>query len=200
MKKFLLAAFAALAVCLSANAQVYDGITQPTTFRVWTSITQPLDGGAASLGGFVGYRYDVAKWFNVTGIANYSVGSGQFSPAVWLNFNIGGVFYVLSRNIYDANIGNYRQTLSATVKIPKGFMIDCTWDNLYNHGEFCNGDRLQVVGGWGGKYVIFNAGYSMRAKPGIVANIRFKMTNAYWLQFKYDQGANIIATNIAYHF
>jgi hypothetical protein len=200
MKKFIIAAIAALTLAVSANAQIYDGITQPTTYRVWTSATQSLNGGDASFGAFMGYKYDVAKWFNVTGIAQYNFNSRQFSPAVWLGFNICDRVYLLSRNIYDANVGNYRQTLSASVKIPKGFMVDATWDNMFNHGAFCQGDRLQVVGGWGNKWCIFNVGYSMRAAKGVIANIRFKMTNAYWLQFKYDGGLNAITTNIAYHF
>lgn len=200
MKKYILAVFTALLLAIGANAQIYDGITQPTTFRVWTSVSQNLDGGSASFGSFVGYKYAPVDWFDITGVANYSFSSGQFSPAVWLGFHAGKYVHILSRSIYDANIANYRHTLSATVKIPKGFMIDCTWDNLLNHGAFCNGDRLQVVGGWGCKWCIFNVGYSMRALKGVIANVRFKVTDAFWLQLKYDQGANTIATNIAYHF
>lgn len=203
MKKFLtmgLLALTFLLAGLNANAQVYDGITQPTTYRVWASLSQPTDGGAASFSFFTGYKYDVAKWFSVTGVANYNVTGQAFSPAVWLNFNVGGVFYVLSRNIWDIKSGKFKETLSATVKLPAGFMIDATWDNMFNGDKFLDGDRLQAVAGWGGKHVIFNAGYSMRTKPGLIANVRFKLTPAYWLQFKYDGGINAVAVNMAYHF
>lgn len=200
MKRFLIAAFAALLLAIGANAQVYDGITQPTTFRVWTSASQPLEGGSASFTSFVGHKYAPAKWFDVTGIANYNFSSGQFSPAVWLGFHAGEHFHLLSRSIYDANIGNYRHTLSATVKIAKGFHVDATWDNLLNKREFCSGDRLQVLAGWGWKWGAINAGYSMRAKAGFITNLRIKMTNAFWAQFKYDGGIDSITTSIAYHF
>ena len=203
MKKFLtmgLLALTFLLAGLNANAQVYDGITQPTTYRVWASLSQPTDGGAASFSFFTGYKYDVAKWFSVTGVANYNVTGQAFSPAVWLNFNVGGVFYVLSRNIWDIKSGKFKETLSATVKLPAGFMIDATWDNMFSGDKFLDGDRLQAVAGWGCKWVIFNAGYSMRAKPGFIANVRFKLTPAYWLQFKYDGGINAVAVNMAYHF
>lgn len=200
MKKLIIAVIAALAISLSANAQVYDGITQPTTYRVWASISQPTDGGAAGFSFFTGYKYNVTDWFNVTGVANYNVTGQAFSPAVWLNFNVGGVFYVLSRNIWDIKSGKFKETLSASVKLPEGFMIDATWDNMFNGDKFLDGDRLQAVAGWAGQKVIFNAGYSMRAKPGFIANIRFKLTSAYWLQFKYDGGIKAVAVNMAYHF
>lgn len=204
MKKFITVALAALpilAFSMTAHAQVYDGITQPTTYRVWASVSQPTDGtGNASFSFFTGYKYDVAKWFSVTGVANYNVTGQAFSPAVWLNINAGGVFYLLSRNIYDAKNEKFKETVSATVKLPAGFMIDATWDNMFNGDSTLNGDRLQAVGGWGCKWVIFNAGYSLRTLPGFIANVRFKLTPQYWLQFKYDGGLNSIAANFAYHF
>lgn len=203
MKKFICMALAAITIFLSgmtARAQVYDGITQPTTYRVWASITQPTDGSSASLSFFTGYKYDVSDWFSLTGVANYNVTGQAFSPAVWLNFNVGGVFYFLSRNIWDVRSNKFKETLSATVKIPEGFMIDATWDNIFNGDRFCEGDRLQAVAGWGCKWVILNAGYSMRAAPGFIANVRFKLTPEYWLQLKYDGGIDAVAVNMAYHF
>ena len=203
MKRFLHPGIFALILLLSglkAEAQIYDGITQPTAYRVWASITQPTDGGSTSFSFFTGYKHDVADWFSVTGVASYNVTAQAFSPAVWLNFNAGGVFYVLSRNIWDVRSGKFKETLSATVKIPHGFMVDATWDNMFDGGRFADGDRLQVVGGWGGKHVVMNAGYSLRAAPGFIANVRFKLTQAYWLQFKYDGGLKAVAVNMAYHF
>ena len=199
MKRFL-ALTMALMLAFAASAQIYDGITQPTTYRVWASVGQPTDNGNAAFSFFTGYKYDLSSHFSVTGVANYNVTGQAFTPAIWLNANIDGVVYFLSRNIYDAKNNKFKETLSATVKLPYGFMIDATWDNVFNGDSFLQGDRLQAVAGWGCKWVIFNAGYSMRSNPGLIANVRFKLTPAYWLQFKYDGGLKTIATNFAYHF
>lgn len=200
MKRLAIFASMVLLISFAANAQIYDGITQPTTYRVWASVAQPTDNGSAAFSFFTGYKYDVAEHFSVTGVANHNVTGQAFSPAVWLNYNVGGVFYILSRNIYDAKSNKFKETLSATVKLPHGFMVDATWDNLFNGDEFLQGDRLQAVAGWGCKWMVFNMGYSMRSNPGFIANIRFKLTSAYWLQLKYDGGMKTIATNFAYHF
>lgn len=199
MKRFLLL-IAALLVMATTKAQVYDGITQPTKYRVWLSLSQPYDGGSATFNPFVGYRMDVAKWFNVTGVAQYNFNTQAFSPAIWLNFNIADRFYILSRNIYDWKTNKYRQTLSGTVKLPLGFMVDATWENLFNGDRFCDGDRLQVVGGYAYRWLVFNVGYSMRAMPGVIANVRFKLTPELWFQLKYDGGMETIGVNIAYNF
>lgn len=203
MKKIIKIAFA-LIICvisMSVKAQIYDGITQPTQNRIWLALSQPTNGtGDAAFNPFVGYRYDFCKFFNVTGIAQYNFNKKAFSPALWLNFSIKDRVYILSRNIYDCQSEKYKQTLSASVKIPKGFMVDATWDNMYDGSEFIDSDRLQIVGGWGNKKVIFNAGYSVRNKKGLVANIRYKITDAYWAQVKIDGGAESVAFNIAYHF
>ena len=184
----------------TAKAQIYDGITQPTKYRVWLSLNQPYDGGTATFNPFVGYKVDVAKWFNVTGVAQYNFSTEAFTPAVWLNFNIADRFYILSRNIYDWKANKYKQTISGTVKLPLGFMVDATWENLFNGDNFCDGDRLQVVGGYAYKWIVFNAGYSMRAHPGMIANVRFKLTPELWFQLKYDGGMETIGFNVAYNF
>ena len=199
MKRFIIAAIAALAISLSAKAQMYDGITQPTTYRIWLMTNQPLDGGPATFTPFVGYRQDLAKWVNVTGWAQYNFTSHQFIPAVWFNFNIADHLYILSRSIYDCGDGNYRHGLAATWKIAKGFHMDCTWDTLYNHGKFAQGDRLQVLAGWGGKKVVLNAGYSMRAKAGVIVNARYKLNDLTWAQLKYDGGINAVSFSLVYH-
>ncbi len=90
----------------------------------------------------------------------------------------------------------FTETLSGTIKLPAGFMIDATWDNLYNGRKFMDGDRLQVLGGLDYGRFVFNAGYSMRALPGFVANIRFKVTKYNWLQLKYDEGAKVLSLRV----
>lgn len=200
MKKVIIIIIAILGFNLISKAQIYDGITQPSKYRIWTSISQPLNDESATLSFFTGYKCNITDWFNVTGVANYNVSNKAFSPSVWLNFKISDWFYVLSRNTYDIKNSAFKETLSATIKLPKGFMVDATCDNLLVNDAFCKGDRLQLVAGWGSKAVIFNAGYSIRDKKGAIANIRFKLTSDYWLQFKYDGGAETIAVNMAYHF
>lgn len=200
MKRFILFIIAALLVVVTAKAQVYDGITQPTKYRVWLSLSQPYNGGSATFNPFVGYRMDVAKWFNMTGVAQYNFNTHSFSPAIWLNFNMADRFYILSRNIYDWKANKYKQTLSGTVKLPLGFMVDATWDNLFNGDRFCDGDRLQVVGGYAYSWLVFNVGYSMRSMPGVITNVRFKFTSELWSQIKLDTGMKTITLSFAYNF
>lgn len=199
MKRFLFLV-AALLVMTTAKAQIYDGITQSTKYRVWLSLNQPYNGGPAIFNPFLGYKVDVSKWLNVTGVAQYNFNTQAFTPAIWLNFNIADRFYVLSRNIYDWKTNKYKQTLSGTVKLPFGFMVDVTWDNVYNGDKFCNGDRLQVVGGYAYKWFVFNTGYSMRAYPVMITNVRLKLTPELWFQLKYDGGMETIGVNVAYNF
>ena len=39
----------------------------------------------------------------------------------------------------------------------------------------------------------------MRALPGFVTNIRFRVTKYNWLQLKYDEGARAFITSVALH-
>lgn len=190
----LLVAILTLAAISTVKAQIYDGITQPTTYRLLIPVTQSLDGDNNNpvVAPFFGYKYDAAKWFSVTPIVQYNLNNDAFIPQVWLNFNVKQKVYLLSRSIYNAKTELYSHTLSATAKLPLGFMIDATWDNLYNGKKFVDGDRFQVVGGFAHNRFVFNAGYSMRAKEGFIANVRFKVTDWNWLQVKYDGGMNAI--------
>lgn len=188
-------------IALSAKAQIYDGITQPTRFRVWVPITTSLhDGDATTVAPFIGYRQDVNEWFSVTPVIQYNVNSETFIPQVWLNFNLKQKFYVLSRSIYDTRANEYRHTLSGTYKLPLGFMIDATWDNMFDGNRFCDTDRLQFVAGYGYKWFVINAGYSCRNKPGVIANLRLKVTDYNWLQLKYDGGTESIQISCALQF
>ncbi len=190
-----------LLTAVSAKAQVYDGITQPTRFRVWVPVTTSLhESNATTVAPFIGYKQDIAKWFSVTPVVQYNINSETFTPQVWLNFNVKQKFYILSRSIYDTRANEYRHTLSATYKLPMGFMIDATWENLFNGRKFCDTDRLQFLAGYAYKWFVVNAGYSCRNHKGVIANLRLKVTDYNWLQFKYDGGLNNIQVGCAFQF
>ena len=183
------------------HAQVYDGITQPLRYRIWIPVSANLHGhGSTSVSPFIGYKENLTDWLSVTGIAQYNIGGEAFVPQVWLNLNYKKTFWFLSRSIYDTKANIYRHTLSATVKLPKGFMVDATWDDAYNGHKFIDTDRLQVLGGVAHGRFVVNAGYSMRNKPGVIANLRLKITDYDWLQFKYDGGAKAFTFSTALQF
>lgn len=189
-----------IVVSLVARAQVYDGITQPTKFRIFMPVTTSLHGNGSTVAPFVGYRADVAKWLSVTQVLQYNMTSEAVSFGAWLNVNYQQRFYLLARSTYNTKEKMFTETLSGTIKLPAGFMIDATWDNLYNGRKFMDGDRLQVLGGLDYGRFVFNAGYSMRALPGFVTNIRFMVTKYNWLQLKYDEGARAFITSVALQF
>lgn len=185
----------------ASRAQLYDGITQPTNFRLMLPVTQRLqEEGGTSAAPLIAYRYKPINWFSVTAVAQYNLGSRAFIPQIWLNFNVKQTFYILSRSIYNVKNNRYSQTLSATVKLPKGFMVDCTWDNLFDGRRFCDSDRFQVVAGYGYGKVVGNIGYSMRHQKGVIANIRLKITDYDWVQLKYDGGTNAITMQLFLQF
>ena len=183
------------------SAQVYDGITQPTRYRIWIPVSANLHGhGSTSVSPFVGYKENLTDWLSATAVAQYNIGGEAFVPQLWLNVNYNKWLWFLSRSIYDTKANIYRHTLSATVKLPKGFMIDATWDDAYNGHKFIDTDRLQVLGGVAHGRFVVNAGYSMRNKPGVIANLRLKITDYDWLQFKYDGGAKAFTFSTALQF
>lgn len=200
MKKAIFTILFALSAILFANAQVYDGITQPTRFRIWVPTTVSLHGSSTSVSPFIGYRQNITSWFNITPVVQYEINSETFVPQVWLNFSICDKLYFLSRSIYNTKANDYRHTLSATYKLPMGFMIDGTWENIYNGRKFLAGDRLQFVGGYAYRWFVVNAGYSCRYRKGMIANIRFKVTEYNWLQFKYDGGMDCFQLGCALQF
>lgn len=198
MKKFLFITLA-LALMAGTNAQVYDGITQPTKYRLLVPTTINADNGAVSVAPFVGYKYQALESFSATTVLQYNVASGSFVPQVWLNLNVAGHFYLLTRSSYDIGAEVFKQGLASTVKLPLGFMIDCTWDNIYNGHQFLDNDRLQVVGGYAHKWLVINVGYSMRHSPGFIANARLKATEYTWLQLKYDGGLNAVTISSVFN-
>lgn len=199
MKRLLLA-FIVLVWTASASAQVYDGITQPTKYRLLLPVTKSLHGGNAGVAPMAGYKYDAAGWLSVTPVLQYNLNTENFSPQVWLNFNYRKTYYLLFRSIYDSHTERFRETLSATVKLPLNFMVDATWEDMYDGVGLVRNDRLQVVGGFADKRIILNAGYSMRRLFGWVANIRFKITEYNWLQLRYDGGAETIGMSVVLQF
>lgn len=182
-------------------AQVYDGITQPTRYRIWIPVSASLHGhGSTSVSPFVGYKENLTDWLSATAVAQYNIGGEAFVPQLWLNVNYNKWLWFLSRSIYDTKANIYRHTLSATVKLPKGFMVDATWDDAYNGHKFIDTDRLQVLGGVAHGRFVVNAGYSFRNKPGVIANLRLKITDYDWLQFKYDGGIKAVTVSTALQF
>lgn len=204
MRKFLIRLgllLVAIMSVLSGKAQVYDGITQPTRFRVWIPITTSLhDSKATTVAPFIGYKQNICDWLSVTPVAQYNITTETFIPQLWVNFNVKQRFYVLSRSIYDTKAKGYKHTLSATYKPPEGFMIDATWENMYDGNKVCDTDRLQFVAGYGHKWFVANAGYSCRNKSGVIANLRLKVTDYNWLQLKYDGGTESIQIGCALQF
>lgn len=183
------------------HAQVYDGITQPTRYRIWIPVSSNLHGhGSTSVSPFVGYKENLTDWLSATAVAQYNICGETFVPQLWLNLKYNKWLWLLSRSIYDTKANIYRHTLSATVKLPNGFMIDATWDDAYNGHKFIDTDRLQVLGGVAHGRFVVNAGYSMRNKPGVIANLRLKITDYDWLQFKYDGGAKAFTFSTALQF
>lgn len=179
---------------LCAKAQIYDGITQPTKFRLFVPVSVSLNasGEKTSVSPFFAYKKDVCGWFSVTPLLQYNINSETFIPQVWLNFNVKQKFYILSRSIYDTREREYRHTLSATYKTSHGFMADMTWENMYDGEKFCDTDRMQLLVGYGQDRIVANIGYSFRNKPGMITNIRFKVTEYNWLQMKYDGGTESV--------
>lgn len=204
MKQRVIQALIAAVLLLTsatASAQVYDGITQPTRFRVWVPVTASLHGhGKTTVAPFVGYKQDIGERFSITPVLQYNINSESLVPQVWLNANIDKKLYVLSRSIYDTKANLYKHTMSATYKLPLGFMVDGTWENLYNGKKFCDGDRLQFVGGYAYKWFVVNAGYSCRTSKGFIANLRLKVTPNDWLQFRYDGGTKSVQVSTALQF
>lgn len=202
MKKLIFLTFTLIfALAIQAGAQLYDGITQPVKYRIWIPITTSIDvTGSVSVAPFFGYRHDFNPWLNVTTVSQYNMNRNTIDGQVWVNVNHKQKYYLLSRSIYDFATERYRHTLSGTAKLPLGFMADFTWFDIYNGMGFTETDRLQFLGGWGCKTWAWNAGYSVRNRPGFIVNLRVKVTPLDWLQFRYDGGTRAITTSAVFQF
>ncbi len=201
MKRSFIVALLMCMVAFVSNAQVYDGITQPTKWRVFVPSTISMtESHKTTIAPFVGFRQDLGKHWSITPVVQYNINNEALIPQVWINFNVKEKLYILSRSIYNFKTNLFTETLSATYKLPMNFMIDATWDNVYNGRKFCDGDRLQFVGGWAWKMLVGNVGYSCRANRGVVANLRWKVTKYNWLQLKYDDGVKNLQVSCALQF
>lgn len=200
MRRLLILIVLTTLTIAGTQAQVYDGITQPTRFRLFMPVTASLEGRGTTAAPFVGYRADVTGWLSFTPVVQYNMNTEALTAGMWVNVSYWKRFYLLARSMYNTKAGLFTETLSSTVKLPAGFMVDATWDNMYNGRTFCDGDRLQMVGGWDYWRIVLNAGYSLRACSGFVANLRFKVTQYNWLQLKYDQGNNSVCISTALQF
>ncbi len=188
-----------LTIALTASAQVYDGITQPTKFRYWMPFTISTTApGKLAAAPFVGYKVQPADWISLTPVLQYNFSREAVIPQLWVNVNYKQKYYLLFRSIYDLKSEAFSETISGTVKLHP-FMIDFTWDNFYRAEKFLTNDRLQLLAGYAWKHVIFNAGYSIRDQPGFVSNVRVKLTNLSWVQLRYDNGNDTFSLSTAIH-
>jgi hypothetical protein len=122
MKKIILLTFL-LAIAASSFSQVYDGITQPTKYRIWVPVNTPLDGsGKIIVSPFAGLKIDAANWLTVTPVFQYALNTNKPIPQLWVNFNYNKRYYLLLRNIYDLKADQFRETVSGTIKLPAGFL------------------------------------------------------------------------------
>jgi len=198
MKKFSIILIFLLA-SLGLSAQVYDGITQPTVFRYWmpvnVSVNNPDNVSAAP---FVGVKAILADWVSLTPVVQYNINQETTTPQLWLNLNYKQKYYLLMRTVYNLNTGKLSETLSGTAKLGS-YMIDFTWYNFFRNDKFLQTDRLQFVAGYASGRIVFNAGYAFRMNPGLVTNLRFKMTKLSWLQLRYDTGTDQLSISTAIH-
>jgi len=198
MKKFI-SIMLILIIAVTASAQVYDGITQPTKFRYWMPFTTSIDGtGKVFAAPFVGYKVQPADWISFTPVVQYNFSREAVIPQLWVNVNYQQKYYLLFRSIYDLKAEAFSETISGTAKL-KQFMIDFTWDNFYRADKFLVNDRLQFLAGYAWKYVVFNAGYSVKYQSGFVSNVRIKLTNLSWVQMRYDTGNKTFTLSTAIH-
>lgn len=201
MKNRILLTLLLAMVALLGRAQVYDGITQPTRYRIFIPASVSTENPKSiTVAPFVGFRQDLGQHWSITPVLQYNINNEAFIPQVWVNYNIAKKFYILSRSLYNFKTERFSETLSFTYKLPLNFMVDGTWENLYNGRKFCDGDRLQFVGGWAYKFFVVNAGYSCRTAKGFVANLRLKVTEYNWLQLKYDGGIKAVQISTALQF
>ena len=154
--------------------------------------------GKVSAAPFIGYKVQPADWISLTPVLQYNFSRETVIPQLWVNVNYQQKYYLLFRSIYDLKAEAFSETISGTAKL-KQFMFDFTWDNFYRADKFLENDRLQLLAGYAWKHVVFNAGYSMRYQPGLVSNVRIKLTNLSWVQMRYDTGNKTFTLSTAIH-
>lgn len=206
MKKYFLIVIAALLMGISAKAQINDGQLPGTRWRLVLPISTSYEADASgkhtvTAAPQIMYKLPLTKWLAVEAVANYNINTETFSPKIWLGFSFGN-FYFMERNNYNCKTTDFSAGVAATYKFNKNWGADMTWDNIFAHKEWCEGDRLQFVGSYAtdNKKWNFNAGYSCRFKKGFVANIRYNIANGIRLQGKVDCGAKNLTAQFIWDF
>lgn len=199
MKKIILITLVSL-LAISVQSQVYDGITQGTRFRILLPASTNTETKKVSSAPLVGYKQDVSQWLSLTGIAQYNISTESFTPQLWLNMSANDNIFFLARSIYDTKSKEFRETLSATYKIYKGFHLDSTWENVLVKDDLLKRDRLQFLAGYDYTFFVLNAGYSFRNHKGFITNLRIKIDKLNWIQLKYDSGIDQIILSTALNF
>jgi hypothetical protein len=167
-------------------SQVYDGMTQPTLYRIMSA--NNIKGGTTLQ---LGRKWwiDKNKHFSTTVFYTYFLNKDQHAIESWNNLNFfNKKLYLLSRTGYNITSNNLWETFSGTYLLPYNMMLDFTWYNLYNNNEFFVNDELQVL--FGVKLfnqIVVNGGYRVIGETlGPVFNLRFLLIDKFqWLQFRY---------------
>jgi len=176
-------------LCLAGQnlfGQVYDGMTQPTFYRIMSA--NNIKGGTTLQ---LGRKWwiDKNKHFSTTVFYTYFLNKNQHAIESWNNLNLlNKKLYLLSRTGYNITSNNLWETFSVTYLLPYNMMLDLTWYNIYNNNEFFVNDELQVL--FGIKLfnqIVLNGGYRVIGEtPGPVFNLRFLLIDKFqWLQFRY---------------
>ncbi len=202
--KFLIPVLFVLCQANYTKAQVFDGITQPTTWRFWTPVSLNIETNNVNAAPFIGYKIWInnpeTSHFSTTIITQYNFANSSPSLQSWNNVNLlNRRLWFMSRTGYDFDSGKLWEKLSGTLLLPSNFNIDFTWtDFLYfkEGAHFLETDKLQVVGGYkayrtvnDNKMPLFavNLGARIRGNTtGAVANLRLYIQKTNWLQFRYD--------------
>lgn len=204
IKALLLVLFLQLIVN-SASAQVFDGMTQPTTWRFWTPVSLSIETDKVNAAPFMGYKIWInnpsTSHLSTTAIFQYNFTNQTPSIQSWNNVNLlKRKVWFMSRTGYDIGNDKLWETLSGTVFFPYRLNIDFTWSNFFyfqNGFNFLDNDKLQIVVGYklvlrlkdGSKRSVFafNIGARIRGNTtGIVTNLRLYIQKTNWLQFRYD--------------
>jgi len=149
---------------------------------------------------YIGYRRDPAEWLSLTPLIQYNMNSESILVSLWKNFNYKKKYYILFQSTYNTNKKIFSESISGTIKLSHGYMIDLIWENLYYKNKFCDNDRFYLLAGWDYRRFVFNAGYSPFSHQGFIANARFKVTQFNWLQLRYDKGMNSVTVSFALQF
>lgn len=66
------------------HAQVYDGITQPTRFRLFMPVSVSLKDKGINATPFIGFRADVTEWLSLTPVLQYNRVAEAVTVGTWV--------------------------------------------------------------------------------------------------------------------